>query len=534
MLNMDEEDALRSPHADLPFGAWQTVTVPGCWNEERPDLTNYEGCALYAREFDGPPSGPQYILYVGAASYEAALWLNGTYLGRHEGGFTPFCVDVTPHLQARNVLAIVVDNRRERDRVPALQYDWFNYGGIFRSVRLVAVPSSHIRRTFVRLLPGTDFRRLRLDAETTAPEGERLTLLVPGLQVKEEATVDERGTVSLELTAEPRLWSPEDPYLYEVEVTLESGDRLEDEIGFREVRVEGEKLLLNGQPLFLRGICAHEEFPGRGHAAGAEETRQMLETARELGCNFARLAHYPHHENAARLADRMGLLLWEEAPVYWSIEYADLAVLADARNQLRELILRDRNRASVVVWAVANETPDTAERLAFLSKMATDGRDLDPTRLISAALLPASQDPLIAHLDVVGVNEYFGWYYGGVEGVEGLMVGLASHGKPIIVTEFGADCVAGLRGASDQIRTEESQADFYRRQFDSLLRYPSVVGTSPWVLYDFRSPTRQNRYQRGYNRKGLVGDDHRSRKLAFETVREVYQGLADRWSQGSR
>jgi beta-glucuronidase len=531
LLNLAEDEALRRTDADFPAGAWQTIRVPGCWNEERPELMDYEGCALYVREFDGLPSGPRYVLHVGAANYESTLWLNGAFLGRHEGGFTPFCVDVTAHLQARNVLAIVVDNRREADRVPTYRYDWFNYGGIFRSVRLVELPPSHIKRMFLRLLPGTSLRRLRLDADTSAPEGERLTLTVPALQVKESATVDKRGRASLEFTAEPRLWSPEGPYLYEIEVALESGDRLEDTVGFREVRVEGERLLLNGQAIFLRGISAHEEFPGRGRAAREEDTRQMLEAARDLGCNFVRLAHYPHHENAARLADNMGLLLWEEVPVYWDAAFGSPEVLANARNQLRELILRDHNRASVILWSVGNETPDTTERLAFLSGMAAYARELDSSRLVSAALLPPPNDSLISRLDIVAVNEYFGWYYGQVEQVEELLAKQALHGKPILVSEFGADCVAGLHGAADEIRTEEFQSDFYRRQFASILRLPSVVGTSPWVLYDFRSPLRQNKYQRGYNRKGLIGNDHRSRKQAFETVRQVYQDLADQVSR---
>jgi beta-glucuronidase len=528
MLNMTEEDALRGRFADFPAGAWETIAVPGCWNEERPELAHYEGSALYAREFDGPPPGRRSFLHVGAANYEATLWLNGTFLGRHEGGFTPFCVEVTPHLRPRNVLLIVVDNRREKDRLPGLYCDWFNYGGIFRSASLVEVPQSHIRRTFLRLLPGTGFRRLRLDVETSAPEGEGLTLTVPALGVSERTVVDAQGGAALELTAEPRLWSPEDPHLYEIEVALESGDRLEDTVGLREVRAEGDRLLLNGRPVFLRGIAAHEEFPGRGHAAREEDTLEMLEAARELGCNFLRLAHYPHHENAARLADRMGLLIWEEIPVYWHVDFGDAAVLANARNQLRELVLRDRNRASVIMWGVANETPSTGERLEFLADLAAYTRELDHSRLVSAALLPQQNDPLIPRLDVVAVNEYFGWYYSQAEQVEELLAGLASSGKPILISEFGADCVAGLRGGADDARTEEFQSDFYRRQFASILRFPSVVGTAPWVLYDFRSPLRQNKYQRGYNRKGLIADDHRSRKLAFQTVREVYQSLAAR------
>ena len=528
LLGQRDDEALRNRRTDFPAGAWETIDVPGCWNVEHADLLYYEGSALYLKEFDGPPAGARRFLHIGAANYEASLWLNGMYLGRHEGGFTPFCVDVTDQLQPRNTLVIVVDNRRERYQVPGLWYDWFNYGGITRSVRLVEAPPSHIRHTFLRLLPNSSYRRLRLDAETTASPGENVTLRIPALRVEQRASVDDKGRASMEFDAEPELWSPEKPHLYEVEVALESGDRLEDSVGFREIRVDGEKLFLNGRPLFLHGISAHEEFPGRGRAAREEDTRGMLEEARALGCNFVRLAHYPHHENAARLADRMGMLLWEEIPVYWHLDFANPAVLANARNQMREMILRDRNRASVAIWSVGNETMGAPERTPFLSALADATRDLDSTRPVSAALLPFPGDPLTPSLDILSVNEYFGWYYGEPDKVDGLLTTLASSGKPLLVSEFGADCAAGLHGAAEDIRTEESQVDFYARQFESILRVPSVIGTSPWVLYDFRAPLRQNAFQRGYNRKGLVADDHRTRKMAFETVRKLYGRLAAR------
>jgi beta-glucuronidase len=524
-FSLPDDEALSSASADLPAGAWLSAEVPGCWDAQFPELHHYEGCVLYVREFEAPPTGRRYFLRIGAANYESTLWLNGIFLGRHEGGFTPFCIDVTERLQPRNVLAIVVDNRREKEQVPGLSYDWFNHGGIFRSVGLVGLPARHIKRWLLRLVPGTGFRRLRLDVETSAETGEEAMLRIPALGVEQRVAVDERGCASLEFDAEPELWSPERPRLYEIEMALESGDRVEDRVGFREVRVEGTKIVLNGQPVFLRGICAHEEFRGRARAAREEDTRQMLQDARELGCNFVRLAHYPHHENAARLADEVGMLLWEEMPVYWHLAFDRQATLANATNQLSELILRDRNRASVVTWSIANETPPSDERLAFLAELAAHVRALDTTRLISAALLPFPEDPLIQHLDIIGINEYFGWYSGHVEQVEGVLARLEQAGKPVIISEFGADCVAGLHGDKDEIRTEEFQADFYRRQFESVLRFPFIAGTSPWVLYDFQSPLRQNKYQRGYNRKGLIADDHRTRKQAFGTVHAVYEGL---------
>ncbi len=525
-FGLSDEAALANPSADLPAGAWLSATVPGCWDAQFPDLHYYEGCAIYVREFERPPAASHHFLRVGAANYESTLWLNGAFLGRHEGGFTPFCIDVTGHLQPRNTLVVVVDSRREKEQVPGLSYDWFNHGGIFRAVDLVGLPASYIRHWFLRLVPASGFRRIRLNFAASAGCGEEATVRISELRIEQHMALDEQGCASVEFDSEPDLWSPERPRLYDVEIALESGDHVEDRVGFREVRVEGTKFTLNGEPVFLRGISAHEEFPVRARAAREDDARQMLEDARALGCNFVRLAHYPHHENAARLADEMGVLLWEEVPVYWHLAFDMAATLANAKNQLSELILRDRNRPSVIMWSIANETPPSEERLQYLRELAAHVRGMDSTRLVTAALLPFPEDPLIPHLDVVGINEYFGWYSGQVEQVEDVLSRLEPAGKPVVISEFGADCVAQMHGDKGTLRTEEFQADLYRRQFESLLRFPFIAGTSPWILYDFQTPLRQNKYQRGYNRKGLIAEDHRTRKLAFDVLREVYEEQA--------
>ena len=307
-----------------------------------------------------------------------------------------------------------------------------------------------------------------------------------------------------------------------------------EHIGFREIRADGERLLLNGQPLYLRGICVHEDDSLTGKCTGEADLERRFAHARELGANFLRLAHYPHHERAAEIADRRGMLLWEEIPVYWAIDFDNEQTYADAENQLLELIARDANRASVIAWGVGNENADTDPRYRFMSGLAEAARRADPTRLITAACLINREkfeiaDRLAAHLDVIGLNEYFGWYEPDFAGLEKLLAN--SHpGKPVVISETGADALAGHRGSPATLFTEDHQAEVYRRQLEILARAPYVRGICPWILYDFRTERRQTRFQQGWNRKGLIAEDKQTKKLAFEVLAAHYRGLAQRQS----
>ncbi len=183
-----------------------------------------------------------------------------------------------------------------------------------------------------------------------------------------------------------KLWSPENPKLYQVIVSGE-GDSVADEIGFRTIEVQGATILLNGKPIFLRGVSMHEEAPFReGRAFSPEDAQTLLGWVKDLGCNFVRFAHYPHNENEIRLADRMGLLVWSEIPVYWDIDWSSAPALESAEAQLRDMIARDHNRAAVILWSVSNETPVKPERLTFLTQLVRSAKELDPTRLVTSAM----------------------------------------------------------------------------------------------------------------------------------------------------
>jgi len=522
-------ESRRSRPIDWTPDAWPTIRVPGDWNTQRREMFYYEGPTWYVRRFDARPRrGQRYILYFEAANYIARVFLNGEEVGRHEGGFTPFCFEVTGRLRRRNALVVMVDNTRLADGVPTDDTDWFNYGGLTRSVHLVEVPSGFVTDLWVRLEADKRGNRAAVEVRTdgVAP-GTVATVRIPELEAEGTCRISKTGRGRLTLPFTGRRWSPAHPRLYRVEVTC-GDDTVADEVGFRTVTTRGNEILLNGEPIYLRGMSCHEEAaPGRRALTDAD-IRRLVRHARDLNLNGLRLAHYPHAEAVARAADRAGLLLWEEIPVYWHIHFADPRPLALAKQQLTELILRDRNRASVILWSVANETPETAARTRFIRAEVEHARRLDPTRLITAACFIKEKnnrvtlpDPLFKWLDVVGVNEYRGWYGSMLPKEIRRLRWQRTFPKPVIASEFGAGAAFGHHGRADRRWTEEYQEAVYREQFAMLDRVPYIRGMTPWILFDFRSPRRFNQWQQGFNRKGLL-DNRRRRKKAFLLVRDLY------------
>ncbi|MCB1971679.1 MAG: hypothetical protein KDG54_14865 [Geminicoccaceae bacterium] len=513
---------------DHDGGDWQQMTVPGCWNMARPEWFHYEGSVWYERRLDIPPAaaGERLFLRIGAATGRARLFLNGAFLGIHHGSSTPFFVEVTDRMLAGgNRLMVQVDNSRRADAVPMDHFDWFNYGGIHREVSLLRLPALFIRDFRMALLPEGDAVGIDVRLSTSAAAVCRVE--VEGLGMCEVEVRDGRGHAKW--PCHPRPWSPDDPFLYPVSVTCED-DRLQETIGFRTISVSGRKILLNGQPVQFRGICVHEDDRELGRCTGEADIRRRFRHVLELGGNAARLAHYPHHELAARIADEMGILLWEEIPVYWAIDFANPATLEDARNQLRELIARDFNRASVVFWGVGNENADTDARLAFMSALAATAKTEDPSRLTVAACLINREhfrieDRLTKRLDVIGLNEYFGWYEPGYENLERLLAN-SSPDRPVVISETGADALAGFHGSTSVLFTEERQAEVLAAQARLAGECSYVAGLFPWLLYDFRSLRRQTTRQRGWNRKGIIAEDKTTRKMGFQALRMAYGGDA--------
>ena len=527
----------KSDLIEYDFDKSATLQVPGDWNTQSDQFFFYEGTIWYKKSFDYQRKpDTRLFVYFGAANYLADVYLNGEKLGQHEGGFTPFNFEITKLVHdTGNFLVVKVDNKRRRDAVPTLMTDWWNYGGLTREVMLVETPTTFVNDYMVQLKPGSRDRVVgwvRLAGEKL---NQRITVRIPEAGVVKSFATDGNGLATIEFNADLKLWSPETPKLYDVTIEAET-DRVRDEIGFRSIETRGTDILLNGRPIFLRGVCIHEEAPLRGgRAYSREDAVTLLGWARELGANFVRLAHYPHNEFMIREADRMGIMVWSEIPVYWTIQWENPATLENARNQLSEVIARDKNRAAVVIWSVANETPLSDARLSFLKNLISHARSLDPTRLLSAAMerhyLDAKtqmiDDPLGEFLDVLGCNEYVGWYDGLPEKADGLEW-KSKYQKPLVMSEFGGDALFNHHGDSLTRWTEEYQENLYQHQIGMLKRIPFLRGTSPWILMDFRSPRRPlPGIQDYWNRKGLVSD-RGEKKKAFYVMQKWYRELSQR------
>ena len=363
-----------------------------------------------------------------------------------------------------------------------------------------------------------------------AQPGEKAEVAIPELHANATADFGADGRAALHFNVLGlERWTPESPKLYKVAIRAGS-DRIDELMGFRTIETRGTEILLNGKPIFLRGIAIHAEAPYRtGRAWSDKDAETLLGWAKELGCNYVRLAHYPHDETMLRAADRMGLLVWSENPVYWALEFDNPKVLAEAEQQLDEEINTSRNHAAIILWSMANETPDTPTRTQFIETLASRARALDPTRLITAALLVRAQgntkivdDPLGQALDVIGINEYIGWYEGHPDSADTTQWQI-DYQKPLIVSEFGAGAKAGLHGSENERWTEEYQANVYRHQLPMLNKIPQLRGMSPWCLMDFRSPNRPLvGIQDEFNRKGLISDQGQ-KKLAFYVLQKAYK-----------
>ncbi len=526
--------ATKSDLIEYDFDSSGTLKVPGDWNTQSDQLFFYEGTVWYKKSFDYQRKpNTRLFVYFGAANYFADVYLNGEKIGQHEGGFTPFNFEISKLVRdTGNFLIVKVDNKRRRDAVPTLMTDWWNYGGLTRNVKLVETPTSFIHDYVIQLQKGSRERISGWVKLAGDKLSQRVTVSIPEAGIRKSFTTDASGLAVIDFKADLKLWSPEDPRLYDVAIETES-DRVRDQIGFRTIETRGANILLNGRPFFLRGICIHEEAPFRGGRANSrEDALTLLGWAKEMGANFVRLAHYPHNEFIVREADRLGIMVWSEIPVYWTILWDNPATLDNARNQLSEMIARDKNRAAVIIWSVANETPLSDSRLSFLKTLISYARSLDPTRLLSAAMerhyadatTQMIDDPLGEYLDVLGCNEYVGWYDGLPEKADRLEW-KTKYQKPLVMTEFGGDALFGNHGDALTRWTEEYQESIYQHQLKMLKRIPFLRGTAPWILMDFRSPRRPlPKIQDYWNRKGLISN-RGEKKKAFFVMQEWYREL---------
>ena len=524
---------------EYAFEGGLRLNVPSDWNSQIPELKYYEGTMWYARKFEiNKKSDENLFLYFGAVNYRCRVYLNGTLIGSHEGGFTPFQFNVTNVVkEGGNFLAVEVDNTRTADAIPALSFDWWNYGGITRDVMLVHTPKNYIRDYFIQL-DKYDSDRVHAEVQLSAQNaGQLVKIEIPELKIANKVFTD--GTGLAKATFRVRnleRWSPQAPKLYQVIVSSEV-DEVKENIGFRNLYVKNTQIYLNDSPVFMKSIGLHEEISQRqGRAYSEQDAIALLSEAKGLGVNMIRLAHYPQNEYIVRLAEQMGLMLWEEIPVWQGIDFKDSSTRLKAQRMYTEMLLRDRNRCALTFWGVANETAPSESRNAFLKSLVELCHKMDTTRLITAAFdLPKlnsetnafeMEDDFIENLDVVSINKYMGWYHRWPMSPSEIRWNVALD-KPLIFSEFGGEALYGQSGDSTVISSwsEEYQEKLYKDNLEMFKYIPNLAGISPWILFDFRSPYRFHpTNQEGWNRKGLISDQG-YRKKAWYVMKEYYESI---------
>lgn len=532
-----------------PADGWTEVAVPSNWNTLRPEWRGYEGVAWYRREFTLDSTPPFARLRFHGANDRARVWVNGVEVGSHEGGYTGFSLDIAPALRpGRNLLVVRLDNSRRWDSVPPGWYGFENFGGLYRGVLLETGEAGWDNHSIRVRAAGPDTATLEVSLSgfrhslgDAVPrlflDSRELPYQVSVVRSPEpppppfSTRVDELR-LSAELPADRLRWSPGEPETHTLELRLQSGGRvvssLNASVGLRRLEVRGSELLLDGEPLNLRGVALHEEHPGLGRVFNETLVRRDFELMKAAGVNFVRLSHYPHHSRVLDIADEMGLLVMEEVPAYWmsAAQMGDPEIRAKAEQQVREMVLRDRHHPSVILWGVGNEVSShTPEGEEFLCRLAEVVRELDPARPVTFASNRPFDDRAWRCMDVVAFNEYYGWYFGDLSTLERALASATATGKPVLVTEFGADAVPGRHGTGKW--TEEFQARFIADHWRILNATPGVVGGTVWVWADFEDPDRPLNPVPYWNLKGLVTAD-REPKLAYGVVSDLYHGREPR------
>jgi beta-glucuronidase len=384
------------------------------------------------------------------------------------------------------------------------------------------MPEHFIEDYFIHLKKGTPNEIEGWVRINGGASGQTVRVQIPEAGIDYKTATNDSGYAPVKFVAKLTLWSPEQPKLYNVVISTDA-DKTEEAIGFRSIEVKGTDILLNGKPVFLKGVDMHDENPQRkARAWSSSDALQLLTWAKELGCNFV------------RLADKMGIMLWEEIPVYQGIAFSDPVMQEKMNYMLREMLRRDKNRCATILWSMSNETVPGPDRDRTIANMAALCRSLDPTRLVTSAFnhikyqnnIVTIDDTLSNALDVLAVNEYLGWYRPWPAAPEN-MVWKSAFNKPLIMSEFGAEALYGNHGTADTASrwNEEYQEQVFKAQTAMFKTIPFLRGTSPWILVDFRSPTRMHPvYQQGWNRKGLLSDQG-FKKKAWYIIKQFYDTM---------
>ena len=569
-FKLDPDEIGEAENWNAGLTAARSIAVPGSWNEQFDDAYNYLGMAWYVRQVYVPQGwqGQQIFIRVGSANYFARVWVNGTAVGQHEGGHLPFAFDITEQVvwDKPNIIAIQVENHLSPTRVPAgnvdgmlagfmsgfpsATFDFFPYAGLHRPVILYAVPQNRIEDvTVVTEIDGSN-GIVKVAVTKSGESGSGWIELADksgSYQAALSFTKDD-ATATL-IIPDAQLWSSEDPHLYQLTVVLSGAegqavDRYTLDVGIRTVEVRGAELLLNGKPVYLKGFGRHEDFYVSGRGLNNPLIVKDYGLLKWVGANSYRTSHYPYSEEEMRMADREGMLIIDEIPAV-SLQFDDGADnirirLEKCKQDIADLVTRDKNHPSVISWCVANEpmAPDMMVRFMggeappvdsaftdFFRELFDLTRSLDPTRLITLVGVVGGPVEWLALSDFVCINRYWGWYtQPGQPEVGAALLDKELDGlyetlqKPIVITEFGADTVAGMHSHPPKMWTEEYQVEFLRGYLDVADSKDYIIGMHVWNFADFQAVQSTNRVG-AMNLKGVFTRD-RKPKMAAHLLRE--------------
>ena len=530
-------------------GTWAPMRVPGSYNQALRNNVLYQGKAWYRTSFDATLNqGERALLRFDGVAIRAKVWVNGESAGEHLFPYTGFTLDVTALVHAgSNRMVVMADNTLLKDAIPDTNCTgWWNYGGINRGVFLEIQPevySTGLATTTRMTTAGWNFALSARVINHRVSGSAKIAAAVTdsrGRNVwkREWTETLAAGTTKIASTAdlqniEP--WSPDRPSLYRLNLTVEAGGAITQTsaaVGFRQIEVQGTKILLNGQPIFFKGVNYHEMYPGSGMTLAREQVRRDLMDIKALGSNFVRLAHYSHDRQAYELADELGLMIWSEIPA-WQPRAETLG--SDeiwekyGAPQLQEMIEQRRMHPSVVVWSVGNEFPSDKEPVAkYVARAIKLVKELDPTRLATFASDRRERDMCLDLVDFIAINEYFGWYYGAIQDLAGNLDKVHEKwpGKPIVVSEFGAESIPGWKNANTKDRGMDYSEDYQMKLAGTHLGYildkaraGYMSGALLWVYADFPNPSAFQRSQSHpplasyMNCKGLVTDDRQHKRV---------------------
>ncbi|WP_159881773.1 glycoside hydrolase family 2 protein [Paenibacillus puerhi] len=541
-VGMQEKWFERFPHEN------RSLYVPGCWNNEL-NLFDYEGVAWYKKTIRTEKRQHVRLIFHAVLGH-ADIYLNGKHLGYHYGGYTPFEFIVPSLPEGEHLLVVRTDSTLDRLTIPTEHVDWFHYGGIIRPVELQVLPDIYIERLKIDYeLDGSDARlhvQVQVTSLAAAGSSETLTLYADNDVFHTEPIQLAAGQTLIcsieQAWPSIRLWNPGKPELYSIRASTGQDDKI-DRIGFRRIETSGHRILINGNPLFLKGVNRHEEHPEWGFAFPPRLMQKDLDIARELGCNAIRGSHYPQSAYWLDLLDEHGIVFWSEIPMWGAFlpnETAAESLFQErALVMLEEMITAQYHHPSVIFWSVHNEIDSRTQEAYTMTKRLVDlVRQLDTSRLVTYATMHPLEDVLLPLFDVIGINKYYGWYEGKVGGFEGMLrqfheraEAMGAGDTPVLMTEFGGAGIFGDVGWEPRLFSENYQAHIVSEALRLFKADPKIGGTFIWQFADTRGDLKSGGTYfrdraRSFNNKGLV-NEYRKPKQAFREVRDIYRSWAD-------